>query len=104
MSTTMKTFYVEGGLAKLLIPSLGDLTITVPSPERAVEREAARLDPHPSGQAWCAWWIERNGDTPVKISSPEGKVAVESLVAFRAGWDEAKQFIISEAGLKVVTS
>ena len=95
MTIEMTTFYMEGGLAKLLHPSLGDLTFTAPSAKTAADREynaareADRANPHPSGEAWCAWWIERHGDTPMKITSDEGKVACESLFAFRAGWDGA---------------
>lgn len=89
MSNAMKTIYVEGTLARLLIPGLDDLTITVPSPERLAEHEADRLSPHPAVEAWCAWWIRHNGDAPMKITTPEGRVAAGSLFAFRAGWDEA---------------
>ena len=78
---------VEGNLAKLLIPSWDDLTISLPDKDA----ESRWLNPHPAGDAWSAWWIERHGDTPMQLTSPEGKVAAESLFAFRAGWDRANE-------------
>ena len=87
MTDVFTRITVEGNLAKLLIPSWDDLTISLPDEDA----EARRLNPHPAGEAWCAWWIERNGDAPMKLTSAEGKVAAESLFAFRAGWDQAAQ-------------
>ena len=95
MTMQITNITMKGSLLRLLIPSVGDLTFKAPSTwtdaERAehTAREADYWNLEPVSEAWCAWWIERNGDTPVTISSPEGKVAAESLFAFRAGWDGA---------------
>ena len=95
MTLQMQKITVKGSLLRLLIPGVGDLTFKAPSTwtdaERAehTAREADYWNPDQASEAWCAWWIERNGDMPVMISSPEGKVACESLFAFRAGWNGA---------------
>lgn len=95
MTMKMESITMKGGLLRLFIPGLGDLTFKAPSTWTAGERadhaarEADYWNLEPASEAWCVWWIERNGDTPVKISTPEGRVASESLFAFRAGWNGA---------------
>ena len=95
MTDTMTMICNQGGIAKLLIQCAAGATLSVPSMKTAADRqhnadrEAERLNPHPAGEAWCAWWIDGNGDTPTRTDSDEGLSAIKTLFAFRAGWDGA---------------
>ena len=85
MTDTMTTFHMTGDMNKLLIADIHSLHIPAkPRGEEAVVAERLASD------AWCAWWIERNGDAGVKVTSDQGKLALESLAAFHAGWEGSK--------------
>ena len=85
MSKTIDRIYMQSGLAKLFPPRLAEMTFSIPSEGSEQERLAQR----PAANAWHTWWVERNGDAALDLATPEGRLALESCIAFRAGWKQA---------------
>ena len=89
MTEETKFIAIEDALANLLISNptfAAGGTFSVPSKETITERDLEMVQQRPMAEAWCAWWIKHNGDAPVMMNTPEGKVATDSLFAFQAGW------------------
>ena len=82
----MKTiFLMTGDMNKLLLADIDKLHF----PAKTLDEEALlaeRVCERLTSDAWCAWWIKRNGDAGMKVKSDQGKLALESLAAFHAGW------------------
>ena len=82
----MKTiFQITGDMNKLLVADIAELQF----PAKTLDEEALlaeRLAERLTSDAWCVWWIARNGDAGMSVKSEQGKRALESLAAFHAGW------------------
>ena len=85
MSKTIDRIYMQSGLAKLFPPRLAEMTFSAPREDSEAEMLAQR----PAADAWHTWWVERNGDAALDLATPEGRLGLESCIAFRAGWKQA---------------
>ena len=85
MTDTKTSFHMTGDMNKLLLADIAELYF----PEKTINEEALLTElvaERITSDAWCVWWIARNGDAGMNVKSEQGKRALESLAAFHAGW------------------